>query len=164
MPETVEMDRLKERQMNIAIFCSGNGSNFQAIVDSAKRGEIPAKIALMVCDNPGAFALERARKEGIKEFSTSLDIFGVSPVIDIPPTQPVPIILEWIAVIWFIYFSLKGVNAKFKSLSPQIFGEGLQQFLETTPRVRNTPPHRSLPAAQTILLNSAESGLLVVRP
>ena len=52
--------------MNIAVFCSGNGSNFQAIVDSVKCGEIPAKVALMVCDNPKAFALERAEKEGIK--------------------------------------------------------------------------------------------------
>lgn len=52
--------------INIAVFCSGNGSNFQAIVDSVKRGEIQAKINLMVCDNPGAYALERARKEGIK--------------------------------------------------------------------------------------------------
>jgi phosphoribosylglycinamide formyltransferase-1 len=52
--------------MNIAVFCSGNGSNFQAIADSAKRGEIPAKIALMVCDKPQAFALKRAEKEGIK--------------------------------------------------------------------------------------------------
>ncbi|MBL7084926.1 MAG: phosphoribosylglycinamide formyltransferase [Candidatus Omnitrophica bacterium] len=52
--------------MNIAVFCSGNGSNFQAIADSVKCGVIKAKIALMVCDNPGAFALERAKKEGIK--------------------------------------------------------------------------------------------------
>jgi len=52
--------------MNIAVFCSGNGSNFQAIVDSLKSGEIPAKVALMVCDNPKAFALERAKKLGIK--------------------------------------------------------------------------------------------------
>ena len=52
--------------MNIAVFCSGNGSNFQAIADSVKGGEIPAKVALMVCDNPQAFALERAKKEGIK--------------------------------------------------------------------------------------------------
>jgi len=52
--------------MNIAVFCSGNGSNFQAIADSARRGEIPAKIALMVCDKPQAFALKRAKKEGIK--------------------------------------------------------------------------------------------------
>ena len=52
--------------MNIAVFCSGRGSNFQAIVDSVKRGEIKAKIALMVCDNPKAYALERAKKEAIK--------------------------------------------------------------------------------------------------
>ncbi len=52
--------------MKIAVFCSGNGSNFQAIVDSVKRGEIKAKIGLMVCDNPEAFALERAKGEGIK--------------------------------------------------------------------------------------------------
>ena len=52
--------------MNIAVFCSGSGSNFQAIADSLKSGEIPAKIALIVCDNPKAFALERAKKLGIK--------------------------------------------------------------------------------------------------
>jgi phosphoribosylglycinamide formyltransferase-1 len=52
--------------MNIAVFCSGNGSNFQALVDSVKVGAISAKIALMVCDNPQAFALERAKKEGVK--------------------------------------------------------------------------------------------------
>ena len=52
--------------MNIAVFCSGNGSNFQAIVDSVKRGEIKAKIGLMVCDNPEAFVLKRAKGEGIE--------------------------------------------------------------------------------------------------
>ncbi len=52
--------------MNIAVFCSGSGSNFQAIADSVKSGEIKAEIALMVCDNPSAFALERAKKLGIK--------------------------------------------------------------------------------------------------
>lgn len=52
--------------INIAVFCSGNGSNFQAIADSLKNGTIRAKIALMVCDSPGAFALERAKKMSIK--------------------------------------------------------------------------------------------------
>ena len=51
--------------MNIAMFCSGNGSNFQAIADSLKNYQ-QARIALMVCDNPQAFALERAKKAGIK--------------------------------------------------------------------------------------------------
>ncbi len=52
--------------MNIAVFCSGYGSNFQAIVDASKRKLFDANIAIMVCDNKGAFALERAKKENIK--------------------------------------------------------------------------------------------------
>lgn len=52
--------------MNIAVFCSGSGSNFQAIAENVKREEVKAKIALMVCDNPAALALERAKKLGIK--------------------------------------------------------------------------------------------------
>ena len=52
--------------MNIAVFCSGNGSNFQAILESLKTKDTKAKLALMVCDNPESFALERAKKEGIK--------------------------------------------------------------------------------------------------
>jgi phosphoribosylglycinamide formyltransferase-1 len=61
--------------MNIAVFCSGNGSNFQAIVNSIKAGEISAKIALIVCDNPQAFALERAKKEGVKSALIERDVF-----------------------------------------------------------------------------------------
>lgn len=52
--------------MNIAVFCSGNGSNFQAIVEAVKSGTIDAKVALMVTDNAAAFALSRAESEGIK--------------------------------------------------------------------------------------------------
>lgn len=52
--------------MNIAVFCSGRGTNFQAIIDSVKKKKIKAKIRLMVCDNPSAYALERAKKERIK--------------------------------------------------------------------------------------------------
>ena len=52
--------------MNIAVFCSGNGSNFQAIIDAVKSGYIPAKIALMVSDNKGAKACERASRAGVE--------------------------------------------------------------------------------------------------
>ncbi|NQT46554.1 MAG: phosphoribosylglycinamide formyltransferase [Candidatus Omnitrophica bacterium] len=58
--------------MKIAVFCSGNGSNFQAIADSVKAGDIKADISVMVCDNPKAFAIERAKKLGIETFVTSL--------------------------------------------------------------------------------------------
>ena len=52
--------------MNIAIFCSGNGSNFQAIVDAKKRSLFNANIALMVCDNKNAYVIERAKTEQIE--------------------------------------------------------------------------------------------------
>ena len=68
--------------------------------------------------------------DGIRDFSMSLYIFGVSPVINIPPTiKDFPVIIEWAAIIWTLYLILTGYMSKFKSLSPQIFGEGLDHSL-----------------------------------
>lgn len=53
---------------NVAIFASGSGSNFQAIVEAVKSGSLQANISLMVCDKVGAFAIERAKKENIPQF------------------------------------------------------------------------------------------------
>lgn len=52
--------------MNIAVFCSGNGTNLQAIIDSVKSGYIPARIVLVVSDNKKAFAIARAKLAGIE--------------------------------------------------------------------------------------------------
>ncbi|MFB5165489.1 phosphoribosylglycinamide formyltransferase [Geobacillus sp. NFOSA3] len=53
---------------NIAIFASGSGTNFQAIVDAVKNGIVPARVALLVCDKPGAKVIERAERERIPTF------------------------------------------------------------------------------------------------
>ncbi|MGM9924860.1 MAG: phosphoribosylglycinamide formyltransferase [Bacillus sp. (in: firmicutes)] len=52
----------------IAIFASGSGSNFQSIADYIKQGTLQAEIALLVCDQPGAYAIERAKRENIPTF------------------------------------------------------------------------------------------------
>ncbi|WHY67438.1 phosphoribosylglycinamide formyltransferase [Neobacillus sp. SuZ13] len=52
----------------IAVFASGSGSNFQAIIDVVQTGDLDADISLLVCDKPGAFAIERARGAGIPSF------------------------------------------------------------------------------------------------
>ncbi len=50
----------------IAVLVSGNGSNFQAIVDALEAGRIKnARIACLISNKPDAFALERARKHNI---------------------------------------------------------------------------------------------------
>ncbi len=52
--------------MNIAVFCSGNGTNLQAIIDSQKKGYIKADIKLVVSDTPDCYAITRAKNAGIK--------------------------------------------------------------------------------------------------
>lgn len=55
----------------IAIFASGEGSNFQVLADACRRGDIPAEAALMVCDRPSARVNERADRMGIERFTFS---------------------------------------------------------------------------------------------
>ncbi|MFK9092015.1 phosphoribosylglycinamide formyltransferase [Bacillus salipaludis] len=52
----------------IAVFASGSGSNFQAIINVIREGLLPAEISLLVCDQPGAFAIERAKANQIPCF------------------------------------------------------------------------------------------------
>ena len=59
----------------IAVFCSGYGSNFQAIIDAVRKKKLKAEIALMVCDNPKAYALKRAAKYNIPVCQISPKLF-----------------------------------------------------------------------------------------
>ncbi len=54
------------KKARIAVLVSGGGTNLQAILDAAARGEIPdGEIVLVISDRPGAYALQRAEKAGI---------------------------------------------------------------------------------------------------
>ncbi|MCM8814245.1 MAG: phosphoribosylglycinamide formyltransferase [Candidatus Omnitrophica bacterium] len=48
-----------------AVFCSGFGSNLQAIIGAVRRKKMRAVLALVVSDRADAFALVRARRAGI---------------------------------------------------------------------------------------------------
>ncbi len=60
----------------IAIFASGNGSNFEALATACASGEIPAQVAIMVCDKPGAYVEQRAARLGIPSLSLSPKAFA----------------------------------------------------------------------------------------
>ncbi|HYN04110.1 MAG TPA: phosphoribosylglycinamide formyltransferase [Vicinamibacteria bacterium] len=49
----------------LGVLLSGRGSNLQALVDAAGRGELGGEIAVVVSNVEGAPGLERARKAGI---------------------------------------------------------------------------------------------------
>lgn len=52
----------------IAIFASGSGTNFEAIVQAATQGQIKGEVVLLVCDNPTAYVIERAKNNHIDNF------------------------------------------------------------------------------------------------
>jgi len=52
--------------MNIAVFASGKGSNFSAIIKAAKKGKISGAIALLVCDQEKAGVLNKAKRAEVK--------------------------------------------------------------------------------------------------
>lgn len=49
----------------LAIFASGNGSNFEALAQACAEGRINAEVALCVTDKPGAYVTERAKRFGV---------------------------------------------------------------------------------------------------
>ena len=50
----------------IAVLVSGGGTNLQALLDAEAAGKIPhGEIAMVISNNPGAYALERARLAGV---------------------------------------------------------------------------------------------------
>ena len=64
----------------LAVFASGTGPNFEDIVSAAERGELPARVVLLVCDRPGARVVERAAAHGVetlafapKEYASKAD-------------------------------------------------------------------------------------------
>lgn len=50
--------------LNIAVFGSGSGSNYQAIAEAINAGTLNARIACVISDVQDAYILERARKIG----------------------------------------------------------------------------------------------------
>ncbi|MBM3307439.1 MAG: phosphoribosylglycinamide formyltransferase [Candidatus Eisenbacteria bacterium] len=52
-------------RLRVGVLASGRGSNLQAILDSARRGDIDVEVVVVVSDVADAVALERARAAGV---------------------------------------------------------------------------------------------------
>ncbi|EPR11910.1 phosphoribosylglycinamide formyltransferase [Ruminiclostridium papyrosolvens] len=63
--------------LNVGILVSGGGSNLQAIIDKVESGYIKnVSIVTVVSSRPDAYALERAKKHGIKGICISRKTFS----------------------------------------------------------------------------------------
>lgn len=58
---------LNQNTVQVAVLVSGGGTNLQALLDAERDGRLaPGRIALVVSDREGAFALTRAREAGVE--------------------------------------------------------------------------------------------------
>jgi len=63
--------------LKLGVMVSGGGTNLQAILDAIDNGGITnAKVEVVISNNPGAYALERAKKHGIEAVCLSPKSFG----------------------------------------------------------------------------------------
>ena len=62
------------RKKKLAVLVSGTGTNLQAIIDAIKNGDlIDTEIVVVISNKKDAYALERAKNEGIKTFFCESD-------------------------------------------------------------------------------------------
>lgn len=85
--------------LQLAVFASGNGSNFQALIDAVEAGKLSAQILKLISDKAQSFALKRAEKHHIphacferKNFPTQAS-FEEAILKDLQKTG-----VEWIAL------------------------------------------------------------------
>lgn len=58
--------RTRRSRPALAVLCSGQGTNLQAILNAAQAGRIPARVAIVVSDRAKAPALRRAVRAGVE--------------------------------------------------------------------------------------------------
>ncbi len=52
----------------LAVFASGSGTNYEAIITACEEGKIDATVAILVCDKANAYVLERAKNHNTPTF------------------------------------------------------------------------------------------------
>lgn len=67
----------------IAVFASGEGTNFQSLVDAVRNGGLDASVDLLVCDKPSARVVQRAQDAGV-----DCHLFTPKIMLPVKPMRP----------------------------------------------------------------------------
>ncbi|HEY9180549.1 MAG TPA: formyltransferase family protein [Candidatus Baltobacteraceae bacterium] len=71
--ERFDKAQWKSRAYRTVVLASGNGSNFQSVIDGVASGSLPLDLALLVSNKSSAYALERARAASIAAVALQWD-------------------------------------------------------------------------------------------
>ena len=64
--ERFDLAEFTPKPVRTVVLASGNGSNFQAVLDRVSSGTLPLDVCALVTNRPGAYAIERARTHGVR--------------------------------------------------------------------------------------------------
>lgn len=62
--------------MRVAIFASGNGTNFEVLAKHFQSGDIPGQLSLLFCNHPDAPVMKRAQRLGVTAESFTVKSCG----------------------------------------------------------------------------------------
>ncbi|WP_431815003.1 phosphoribosylglycinamide formyltransferase [Limosilactobacillus portuensis] len=62
--------------MRVAIFASGNGTNFEVLAKHFQSGDIPGELSLLFCNHPDAPVMKRAQRLGVPAESFTVKSCG----------------------------------------------------------------------------------------
>lgn len=65
VPDGWDVRRRGGEKLRLAVLASGSGSNAESIMAACETGAIPAEVVALVCNNPGAYCLERANNHNV---------------------------------------------------------------------------------------------------
>ncbi|MGZ3504502.1 MAG: GNAT family N-acetyltransferase [Vulcanimicrobiaceae bacterium] len=68
--ERFEKARWQQRKWRTTVLASGNGSNFQAVLDAAAAGRLPLDVTTLISNNIKAHAIERAHRAHVPSILT----------------------------------------------------------------------------------------------
>ncbi|HEX8545918.1 MAG TPA: phosphoribosylglycinamide formyltransferase [Cytophagaceae bacterium] len=114
---------------NIALFCSGSGSNAAKIIEHFK-GREEIKVKLILANNPNAYALTRAKDAEIPSRVFSKDEFyNSSAIIDLLKSEGI----DWVILAGFLWLVPKNLIAAYPNniinihpaLLPKYGGKGM---------------------------------------
>lgn len=71
--ERFEKAQWRSRKHRTVVLASGNGTNFQSVIDGVAAGTLPLDLVMLVSNKSGAHALERARTAGIPAIALQWD-------------------------------------------------------------------------------------------
>ena len=81
--------------LKVGVMVSGGGTNLQAILDAMDKGQLSnVEIKVVISNNPGAYALERAKSHGLKRYVCPRKIFPAGKTLKKPFWN------RWIPIIW----------------------------------------------------------------